>query len=208
MRHKQNYLSSKVRHRGARVFAILVCFLFTSCTFFEKNPYEDANKTEIDSFLKIHLPFSSQTKFIISQGAFGKQSHSEKGNEYSWDFDVPYGTAVLAVEAGEVIEVWQPDKGGGCDPTLSDYAHNIKIRHTDGKVAQYVHVNSLVKVGDQIKVGQQIAVTAENGWICTPQLHFGVYNSDKNLYNSPDRQTVPVYFVEIPNGLAKQGLRF
>lgn len=146
----------------------------------------------------VRLPFSPGTKFVISQGPFGKASHSESGNEYQWDFDVPYGTPVLAVESGTVIDVWTPKGGGGCDPKFKDFAHNLKIRHADGTVAQYVHVDSRVEVGQAVEVGQTIAVTAKNGWICAPQLHFGVYRSERNLYNSPNRESIPLTFEGMP----------
>jgi hypothetical protein len=35
-----------------------------------------------------------------------------------------------------------------------------------------------------VQAGQEIAVTAEKGWICSPQIHFGVYRSSEELDNS------------------------
>jgi murein DD-endopeptidase MepM/ murein hydrolase activator NlpD len=172
------------------------------------NPYESATAEAAAGFLKVHVPFPPQTQFYISQGAFGRQSHDEIGNEFSWDFDVPYGTTVTAVREGTVLEVWEPRQKGGCDPKFSSLAHNVKIQHPDGTVAQYVHIQSVVKKGDQVRAGQKIAETAENGWICRPQLHFGIYKSSNQLYESPRRQTVPVYFIEIPGGIARQGRHF
>jgi murein DD-endopeptidase MepM/ murein hydrolase activator NlpD len=187
----------------------LLSMLLTSCSTAAKkfNPYEDANTDEINSFLKVLLPIPPNTSFLISQGAFGEQSHDEPGNEYSWDFDVPYGTSVTAVADGEVIEVWEPNLGGGCDPKFSDLAHNVKVKHKDGTVAQYAHTKSLVQTGDQVRIGQKIAVTEKNGNICVPQLHFGVYKSEKHLYTSPNRRTLPLFFIGIPGGLAKTGTR-
>lgn len=189
---------------------ILIVLFFVGCASpsKKKNPYEDATSSEMLSFLKVHIPFEAGTRFTISQGAFGTASHSEPGNEYSWDFDVPYGTDVTAVADGKVIEVWQPEKGGECDPRFASLAHNLKIEHRDGTVAQYVHIEILVKNGDVIKTGQRIAKTAKNGWICQPQLHFGVYKSKDHLYSSDHRQTVPLLFIEIPGGRALPAPRF
>lgn len=154
---------------------------------------------------KVDVPFSNGTSFKVSQGPFGKASHSEKGNEYSWDFDVPYGTNVLAIDEGEVIQEWEPKKGGGCESKFSDDAHNIKIELVDGSVAQYVHVESLVKEGSKVRRGDVIARTSMNGFICSPQLHFGIYKSKENLYSSPGRQTLPLYFNGFSRGELIEG---
>ncbi|MBF0363715.1 MAG: M23 family metallopeptidase [Oligoflexia bacterium] len=201
------------------LFAIISCILF-ACTHTVKNednkhsndilltPYESVSITTKQSFKKVFLPFSPGTRFLVSQGAFGKSSHSEPGNEYSWDFDVPFGTSVLAVEDGIVIDIRKPNAGSGCNYKFSDVAHNINILRQDGTVAQYVHINSKVKVGEHVKKGDIIAVTAENGWICRPQLHFGIYRSVKTLYNSPNRETIPLFFEAIPDGIACEGKEY
>ncbi len=168
-----------------------------------KNPYESATPHEQFQFKKVAVPFAEGTNFLISQSAFGNSSHSEPGNEYSWDFDVPYGTAVLSVESGVILQVWQPNVGGGCDSKWSSQAHNIKVQHEDGTVAQYVHVQTDLKSGDKVSKGQVIATTALNGWICRPQLHFGMYLSKDNLYESNLRKTLPLYFVRF--GTLREG---
>jgi murein DD-endopeptidase MepM/ murein hydrolase activator NlpD len=144
----------------------------------------------------------------VTQGAFGSASHDEPGNEYSWDLAVPYGTEVLAAEAGEVIGVWTPGRGGGCEARWADAAHNIKIEHRDGTVAQYVHVEPRVAVGARVARRQVIAVTAHNGWICRPHLHFGVYRSRETLYDSPRRETVPLRFRGVPGGRLLEGREY
>lgn len=156
----------------------------------------------------MRLPFGPGTKFTISQGAFGQSSHNEPGNEYSWDFDVPLGTPVRAVQDGRVIEVWEPKKGGSCNPKFSDWASNIKVEHSDKTVAQYVHVDSRVRTGNRVRAGQLVAVTANDGWLCTPQLHFGIYASRSELYGSPRRRTIPLAFKGLPDGLASTGLKY
>jgi len=78
------------------IFLIFILYL-CACS---SNKYERVPFNESKQFKKVELPFSKATSFFISQGAFGKDSHNEKGNEYSWDFAVPYGTKVMAIEAG------------------------------------------------------------------------------------------------------------
>lgn len=145
--------------------------------------------------------------FEVTQGAFGSESHDEEGNEYSWDFAVPKGSDVLAVEAGVVIDVHTPKGQSGCDPAFARNAHNIKVEHQDGTVAQYVHIEPLVARGSRVAAGQLIARTAINGWICQPHLHFGIYRSRDHLYDSPQRQTIPLYFEQVPGGILRKGFK-
>lgn len=189
----------------------LVSPLFTMMLTFscahKRSQYETTDRYTLSSFRKVALPFPSGTHFFISQGAFGSASHAEPGNQYSWDFDVPLGTPVLAVEDGVVIDVHTPPGGSGCNAKYSNNAYNIKIENLDGAVAQYVHISPKVSLGESVKRGQVIATTAANGFICVPQLHFGIYKSRLQLYDSSLRQTLPLFFDGIEGGLAKEGLR-
>lgn len=170
------------------------------------NPYEGAPAAQVARFKRLPLPLPSGTRTRVRQGAFGQSSHAEPGNEYSWDFEVPFGTAVLAVGDGEILEVYQPSVGG-CDPRFAASANNVKLKLADGSVAQYVHVDSQVEVGQRVAAGQVIGRTGRSGWLCYPHLHFGVYASERQLYASPDRRTVPIYFEGLPGGVAREGRR-
>jgi murein DD-endopeptidase MepM/ murein hydrolase activator NlpD len=171
-----------------------------------KNPYESASAETAAQWKRVRLPLASGTHILVSQGAFGSGSHSQKGVEYRWDFDVPYGTPVISVEPGTVLAVVEPHQGGGCDPKYSEVPNSILVQHADRTVAQYVHVDSRVKVGQRVAEGETIAVTAENGFICTPQLDFLVFRSDETLYNSPKRESIPLRFAGLPNERATQGV--
>lgn len=170
-----------------------------------KNPYELAKPHEVKNFKQVMLPLRSGTPFKVSQGAFGQASHWEKGNEMSWDLEVPLGTEVIAVESGRVIEIWNPDHGGGCDPKYMDFAHNVQIEAKDGTVAQYVHIKTFLRMNQKVEAGQTIGVTALNGFICTPQLHFGIYRSREQTYDSFNRETLPLRFKGIKGELLMEG---
>ena len=151
--------------------------MFAMCTvlstnLYAENRYEDATAEEIAKFIQVGLPLALGTPFSVSQGAFGLNSHNEKGNEYSWDLKVPLGTDVLSIADGKVIEIFKPSSEGGCDSKFSNSANNVKVEHKDGTVAQYVHVSSRVKLGEKVKKGDVVGVTNMTGWICSPHLHF------------------------------------
>src|SRR5689334_8731731 len=122
--------------RCAFLLVVLVGLCGDGCAS-RSNPYKAASATIAASFKLVRAPFISGTRFIVSQGAFGADSHHQKGIEYRWDFDVPYGTQVAAVESGIVIGVREPHQGGGCDPKYSEVPNSILIKHVDGTVAQY-----------------------------------------------------------------------
>lgn len=180
---------------------------FPTCSHGTKNIYETASTEQALSFKLVGFPFAPGTKFWISQGAFGGNSHSEPGNEYHWDFDVPYGTEVVAVEGGRVFSVWEPDSEGGCDAKYSNDVHNVKILHNDGTIAQYSHIRSLVKPGHHVKKGDVIAVTAKNGFVCQPQLCFAVFRSKEHLYGSSSCETVPLRFRGVDGCILREGYR-
>lgn len=186
-------------------FAVLLPFIL-SCTSKPTNPYESASPEAVARWKQVRVPLASGTRFRISQGAFGKGSHHQTGVEYRWDFDVPYGTPVVALENGVVVGVREPHQGGGCDPKFSEVPNSILVKHGDGTVAQFVHVESRVSVGQSVKQGDAIAVTAMNGFICTPQLDFLVYRSDQTLYDSPNRESIPLRFKGLPRELATEGI--
>ncbi len=185
---------------------MLAMLISLGCRSRHPNPYESASADAMSQWKRVQLPLPSHTRFVISQGAFGRGSHHDSGIEYRWDFDVPYGTPVVAVEAGTVTAVVEPHKGGGCDPKYGAVPNSILIRHADGTVAQYVHVASRVVAGQAVQQNDVVAVTAMNGFICTPQLDFLIYRSDQTLYDSPNRQSLPLRFRGLPDELAREGL--
>lgn len=124
--------------------------------------------------------FTMPTKGIFTSG-FG----------YRWgalhagvDLAAPIGTPILAASDGVVIDV---------GPTAG-YGAWVKIRHSDGTVTLYGHINTwTVQVGQRVMAGDQIATVGNRGNSTGPHLHFEV------LLNGLNR-TDPVPW------LAKRGL--
>jgi murein DD-endopeptidase MepM/ murein hydrolase activator NlpD len=188
----------------------LICLLLAGCA--TGSPYErQVFKKEGVVSREARLPFSEGTRFLVRQGAFGRSSHSEPENEYAWDLEVPLGTSVLAVEDGVVLDLYLPQpEQGGCDSKFVDSPWNMKVEHADGTVAQYMHVHprARFRVGERVKRGDVIAETAANGWFCYPHLHFGMYRSRNHLYSSHKRESIPVLFRGVPEGILREGLSY
>lgn len=75
------------------------------------------------------------------------------------------GTPILAVSDGVVIEAGP----------ASGYGMLVKLRHADGTVTLYGHINTaMVSVGDRVMAGDQIATMGNRGNSTGPHLHFEV----------------------------------
>lgn len=78
------------------------------------------------------------------------------------------GTPIYAVSDGVVIDV---------GPTAG-YGAWVKLRHTDGTVTLYGHINTwLVEVGQRVMAGDQIATMGNRGNSTGPHLHLEVLRS-------------------------------
>ncbi|MEV6161807.1 M23 family metallopeptidase [Streptomyces sp. NPDC052052] len=98
------------------------------------------------------------------------------GRHSGIDFHAAYGSSVVAVGAGTVVEAgW-----GGA------YGNNIVLRMTDGTYTQYGHLSSIgVFVGQRVGAGQRIGFSGSTGNSTGPHLHFEArttpsYGSDLN----------------------------
>ena len=84
------------------------------------------------------------------------------------DLAGPYGSPVLAVTAGTVIEADQE----------SGYGNIVKIQHADGVVTVYAHLSRIIVAGGHVDAGQEIAEEGDTGHSTGPHLHFEVRIDD------------------------------
>lgn len=76
------------------------------------------------------------------------------------------GTPIVSVADGTVIEAG-PASGFGLW---------VKVRHDDGTVTVYGHVNEIIAgAGQRVQAGQQIATIGNRGYSTGPHLHFEVW---------------------------------
>lgn len=128
-----------------------------------------------DSYI-YRLPFAAGANVRVSQGYNGGYSH--KGlSAYAIDFSLPVGTPIYAAREGDVVGVDVSNNLGGNSPQYRPYMNYVNIRHTDGTLGNYYHLNlggSAVKIGDSVKKGQLIAYSGNTGYTTAPHLHFSV----------------------------------
>jgi murein DD-endopeptidase MepM/ murein hydrolase activator NlpD len=112
---------------------------------------------------------------------------------YSFDFQMPAGTLVLAARAGVVVRVIEIFTRGGPSPGLRDQANLVTVRHADGTFGEYVHLCPhcvLVREGDRVEAGQPLARSGQTGFTSEPHLHFMVWKATAD----GQFETVPIRF--------------
>ena len=91
---------------------------------------------------------------------FGSRSY-----HYGIDLRAAVGTSIYAADGGEVVFVG----------TQNGYGKLIQIKHDNGDLTYYAHLNSFsVKKGDRVYKGQLIAKSGQTGRVTGPHLHFEI----------------------------------
>lgn len=87
------------------------------------------------------------------------------------------GDGVRAAQSGQVVYAGD---------AIDGYGNLILIRHTNGYVTAYAHLDKmLVKKGDTIKRGQVIGKVGSTGHVSEPQLHFEIRQGKEALNPAP-----------------------
>ncbi len=148
-----------------------------------------------DSYI-YHLPYRPGEAFPVSQGFHGKYSHTG-GDSFSIDFKMPEGTPVLAAREGVVVGIKDDSDIGGADKKFEWDANYILIRHSDGTLGHYVHLQKdgvRVKIGQTVVAGDVIALSGNTGHSTGPHLHFAVFRAQ----SGKQRETFPIKYRVTP----------
>lgn len=120
------------------------------------------------------LPYEESRSFLLIQASNSKMSHRA---ELSLDFKMKKGSKICAARDGIVTEArGDSDKGGLKEENLAD-GNYIIIRHKDGSIAKYWHLEKdgvFVQVGDTVQKGQLIGASGNTGYTAFPHLHFQI----------------------------------
>jgi murein DD-endopeptidase MepM/ murein hydrolase activator NlpD len=91
------------------------------------------------------------------------------------DIAADVGTPIYSVADG-VVEYADWNSGG--------YGNLVEIRHPDGSLTRYAHLDSIgVRQGERVKQGQQIAEMGSTGYSTGPHLHFEIHLANQGSVN-------------------------
>lgn len=122
------------------------------------------------------LPYACMASFQVTQGNNSAFSHNGT-QAWAYDFGMPRGTPVHAMEGGMVTHVngsvvpggmcWNGG-GGECANTVN----YVSILHPDGTRTLYLHLDAPeVARGAMVSRGQRIGRSGNTGWSSGPHLH-------------------------------------
>ncbi len=162
--------------------------------------YSYTNQFTMGSHLAVHdpsavylLPYAAGSGFRVTQGYNGTYSHTGP-DQYAIDFKMPPGTPVHAARDGVVVKVKDDSGVGGPSRKFETCANYILIRHSDGTLANYAHLqksSSRVRVGQQVSAGDLMALSGNTGFTSGPHLHFSVF---KTRADGGGRESLPMMF--------------
>ncbi len=144
------------------------------------------------------LPFAnSRNHHLLVQGVGGRFSHTDSG-AWAFDWSMPTGTPVLAARDGVVssLRIGPEDRSLPLEKRPSNF---VRVRHGDGTIACYAHLDSVcVVVKQRIQTGEQLGWSGNTGFSTQPHLHFQVESGTV---------TIPISFVDVddPAGIPRAG---
>lgn len=137
-----------------------------------------AGKFIQDSSYIYTLPFEDNKKVFLIQAYESKMSHR---GERALDFKIKKKTKICAARGGVVTAAREDSDKGGLKPENLSDGNYVTIKHSDGSVAHYWHLNKdgvMVNVGDTVKTGQWIGLSGNTGYSAFAHLHFEVQGYD------------------------------
>jgi murein DD-endopeptidase MepM/ murein hydrolase activator NlpD len=161
---------------------LLSAFTFPAFSQLTDNEIRDlkSGRVKPDNSYVYYLPFAKGNKFLLIQAYNSKMSHTK---ELSLDFKMRPGSKICAARDGVVIAVREDSDLGGLNEKYLNEGNHIIIRHDDGSVAMYWHLQKdgvLINIGDTIKKGQLIGYSGNTGYTAFPHLHFQVQDKNGN----------------------------
>lgn len=178
----------------AFLFCLTALFLFSCGRQFRFATREQA---AADTSFIYHLPYPKGATHLVIQGYNSQFSHRGR---LGLDFKMKRGSPVTAARGGVVARLEESNTEGGISKRYFRKANSVTIRHSDGSMALYGHLQHngvAVNIGDTVRQGQVIARSGSTGYSALPHLHFSVWAT-----TGARRTLLPVRFQ------TKKGVRY
>lgn len=159
------------------ILLLLVPFASLAQSDYSTRDLKNGKFKEDNSYIYT-LPFEYKKRVFLIQAYESNLSHR---GERALDFKVKVGTKICAARDGVVIAAREDSEKGGLKPQHMSDGNHVSIKHSDGSVAHYWHLQkdgAMVNVGDTVKAGQWIGLSGNTGYSAFPHLHFEVQGYD------------------------------
>ena len=152
---------------------------------------------------KYVLPYPVGKTYKIIQGSC-PTTPGGHANTFAYDFDTQMGDTIVACRDGLVI--WTNEQYGNTDYT-SGHENNVFIRHNDGTVIRYTHLQqngALVNANMYVMQGQPIGLSGKSGNTGgVPHLHLQLFQ-DATSYDKEN--SLPLNFSNTNDPVNAQNL--
>lgn len=137
------------------------------------------------------FPFDGSHPRRLDQGIGGSKSH-KGSSHYSFDFEMPIGTPVLAARSGIVLSVVDGFAEGGFHERFRHRSNVVLVLHSDGTIGMYAHLSAgaRVKEGARVETGDLLGSSGNSGYSLGPHLHFEVGTQRPGR----EQQSIPIRF--------------
>jgi murein DD-endopeptidase MepM/ murein hydrolase activator NlpD len=164
------YLMSMVMRRVLKRITLFFLLSISGLIFYFSLGSEVTDN--LDDYI-YELPFKEGTGHKIVQGYGGRFSHKNKA---ALDFRMPVGTPVYAAREGIIYSYKDDSKEGGPFSKYQRKANYVMIKHNDGSIGCYWHLqkNGVVVKKGSVAKGQLIGYSGNTGFVLRPHLHFAV----------------------------------
>jgi murein DD-endopeptidase MepM/ murein hydrolase activator NlpD len=107
--------------------------------YYYTNYYKLGSSVAVPDDYVYSLPYRPGSAYRVTQGYGGRFSHTG-ANQYAIDWNMPEGTPVLAARGGLVVKTKDDSDRGGGRPEYDRFNNYVLIRHDDGTLGQYCHL--------------------------------------------------------------------
>lgn len=175
-----------------QIFVTLASLFFLqSCTVFRTHIDEVCVSQFVDGYSnpqesRFSLPWKVGESYTLTQGNCTLESHSLTQKQHmSYDFKMPIGTPLHAIEGGRVVAVTESFRDN-VDNGFSQ-ANLIGIEHEGGILSWYGHLKykgAIVEVDDNVSRGDVIGYSGNTGSSAYPHLHIYAQQLTKDCHDA------------------------
>ena len=187
---------------GFMIFTVVFSYAFGILSGLAGHVF--VNEGNLESFNprqeKVSLPYAGERYCV--QGNRGWFSHyASNAQVFCYDFAVPAGTHVLAIEEGHVIHIEENHVGSYYDGSNNQDANQVQVQHRDGTIAHYLHlqtngvsaINPVLVANSHsttpgryssdvhVHAGQILALAGSTGISRFPHIHLMLYRAGTQI---------------------------